>query len=126
MRRFLRLAILSCTGVLLASGALRGAQPLRMQVSPAVSRAPAVLTVKVMVDAASDNRALDVIAESPTFYRSARIQLDGEQGAAVNEIQFRDLPTGFYQVTGVLIGVDGPRAKVSRIAKVEPSVGAGE
>jgi hypothetical protein len=125
MTRSLRLAILSCIGVLLASGAHGGAQPLRMQVSPAVSRAPAVLTVKVMVEAASDNRALDIIAESPTFYRSARIQLDGEQGGAVNEIQFRDLPTGFYQVTGVLIGVDGPRAKVSRIAKVEPSVGAG-
>jgi hypothetical protein len=125
MKRSQQIALLSCACLLSMSGVLNGAQPLRMQVSPAVSRAPAVLTVRVSIEAAPRDRAIEIVAESSQFYRSALIQVDGAQGAAVNEVQFRDLPSGFYEVTAVLVGVDGPRAKVARIAKVEPAVGSG-
>ena len=124
MKKSRQIALLSCSCLLFLSGALDGAQPLRMQVSPAVSRAPAVLTVRVAVEAAPENRALEIVAESGDFYRSTQLQIDGAQGAAVNEVQFRDVPPGFYQITGILVGADGPRAKVSRIAKVEPGVGS--
>jgi len=95
-----------------------------MDLSPAVSQAPALLTVRVSIEAAADNRALEVVAESPDFYRSSQIQIEGERGARVNVFQFRDLPTGLYQVTGVLVGVHGPRATVVRLAKVVPSPGS--
>ena len=95
-----------------------------MQVSPAVSRAPAVVTVRVTVEPAAENRTLEITAESPAFFRSSQVQLEGERGAPVNVFQFRNLPTGLYQVTGVLVGTHGPRATVTRLAKVEPSPGS--
>ena len=65
------------------------------------------------------------MAESPEFYRSSEIQLDGENTPSLSVFEFRNLPTGLYQVTGVLIGASGERAKVSRLARVEPTFGSG-
>jgi hypothetical protein len=109
--------------LLAATRSLNGGEPLRIQVSPAVTRAPAFLTVRVNVEAAADNRLLQVIAESPDFYRSSEIQMDGANTPPLNVFEFRDLPTGLYHVTGVLVGVNGRRAMVSRLAKVEPAFG---
>ena len=94
-----------------------------MRVSPAVAMAPAFLTVRVNVEAAAENRLLQVVAESPDFYRSSEIHLDGAQAAPIAVFEFRNLPSGLYQVTGVLVGVNGPRATVGGLAKVQPSPG---
>jgi len=114
----------ACAILLGTTSRLNGGESLRIQVSPTVSRAPAVLTVRATIEPAADNRSLEVIAESPSFFRSSQVQLEGEHGAPVNVFQFKNLPTGLYQVTGVLVGVNGPRATVTRIAKVEPSPGS--
>ena len=50
----------------LAPSALNGGEALQMKVSPAIQRAPAMLTVRVTVESSEDNRLLQVIAESPT------------------------------------------------------------
>ena len=94
-----------------------------MRVSPAVAMAPGFLTVRVSVEAAAENRTLQVVAESPDFYRSSQIQLDGAHAAPITVFEFRNLPSGLYQVTGVLVGVNGPRATVGGLAKVQPSPG---
>jgi hypothetical protein len=112
--------------------ALVGAQPLRvgageqlrMQVNPLVTRAPAVLTVRVMVPRAEANRLLQVVAESPTFYTSSEVQLEGARTTPLKVFEFRNLPVGLYEITGVLVDAHGARATVSRLAKVEPSVGS--
>jgi hypothetical protein len=95
-----------------------------MQVSPSITRAPALVTVRVSVDASPENRSLQIIASSATFYRSSEIQLDGTHAAPLNVFEFRNLPTGLYQVTGVLVGEHGPRATISKLAKVEPAFGS--
>lgn len=118
-----RIAVFSCAIALCAVGAWGGEKPLRMQVSPAISRAPAMLTVRVTVEAAAENRRLQVVAESPTFFRSSEVQLEGANSSPLNVFEFRNLPTGLYEVTGLLIGTQGLRASVSGLAKVEPSVG---
>jgi hypothetical protein len=41
----------------------------------------------------AENRSLQVVAESPDFYRSSQIQLDGAQATPLR-LEFRDLPTG--------------------------------
>jgi hypothetical protein len=64
-----------------------------------------------------------VIAESPDFYRSSEIQIDGANTPPLAVFEFRNLPTGMYQVTGVLVGAHGRRALISRRAKVEPTFG---
>jgi hypothetical protein len=122
MQKRVAVAAFLTTGVLLA-GALDAGESMRMQVSPSVARAPADLVVRVSVEAAADNRFLQVIAESPDFYRSSQIPMDGEHTPPLSVFEFRNLPSGLYSVTGVLIGVNGRRAVVSKIARVEPPFG---
>jgi hypothetical protein len=76
-----------------------------------------------MVEADHDNRALEVVAESPDFYRSSYIQLEGAQAQRTSVVQFRNLPSGRYRVTGTLVGSVGPRAAVSRVFEVARSTG---
>lgn len=123
MERSRQTAALLGICLLLAISAVDGREPLRMRVSPAVAMAPGFLTVRVSVEAAAENRSLQVVAESPDFYRSSEIQLDGAQAAPLAVFEFRNLPSGLYQVTGVLVGVSGPRATAVGLAKVQPSPG---
>jgi hypothetical protein len=123
MKRHRQFAALLGICLLLAASALDGREPLRMRVSPAVAMAPGFLTVRVSVEAAAENRSLQVVAESPDFYRSSQIELDGAQAAPLAVFEFRNLPSGLYQVTGVLVGVSGPRATAIGLAKVQPSPG---
>jgi hypothetical protein len=102
---------------------LNGGEALQMKVSPAIQRAPAMLTVRVMVESSDDNRLLQVVAESATFYRSSEVQIDGANSSPLKVFQFRGLPTGRYEVTGVLLGTQGRRAMISRVAEVVPSPG---
>jgi hypothetical protein len=57
------------------------------------------------------------------FLPQQRIQIDGANTPPLNAFEFRNLPSGLYQVTGVLVGANGRRAEVSRLAKVEPPFG---
>jgi hypothetical protein len=97
--------------------------PLRMQVTPSVTRAPALVTVRVSVDSSPENRSLRIAASSSDFYRSSEVQLDGSNAAPLSVFEFRNLPPGLYEVTGVLVGAHGPRGSVFALAKVEPSPG---
>src|SRR5206468_361485 len=77
-------------GVCLVStaGTLSGSEPVRMELSPSIARAPALVTVKVVVEPAADDRWLQVVAESADFYRSSQIQLDGLHTYPVQLFQF--------------------------------------
>jgi hypothetical protein len=110
-------------GLLAAARGLNGGEALRMQVTPSVSRAPALLTVRVNVQAAAENRLLQVTAESPDFYRSSQIQIDGANNPPLNVFEFRNLPQGMYHVTTVLVGMNGRRAEAFQVARVEPPFG---
>lgn len=118
-----RVAAFSCA-MLLAVTTLDSATGVKMNVSPTISRAPAVLKVRITLNPLPDDRTLYVVAESPTFYRASEVQLEGEQSQAVNMFEFRDLPPGMYHITGVVRGAHGPRATVWGIAKVEPGFGS--
>ena len=88
---------------------VNGDSRLRIGVSPARSFAPATLRVRVWLDRNAENRTLAVVAASDDFYRSSEIQLDGEQAPEAVEFQFRDLPSGDYEVSGVLLDRTGRR-----------------
>ena len=100
-----------------------GREPLRMRVTPAMSLAPGFLTVRINVESAAENRSLQVVAESPDFYRSSGIHWMASTPRPLAVFEFRDLPTGLYEVTGILVGAHGQRATVSQLAKVQPSPG---
>jgi hypothetical protein len=93
------------------------------RVKTAVVRAPVDLVVRVSLPAAAGNRSLRVVAESPDYFRSSEISLDGDRTPPLNVFEFRDVPPGVYEVTGVLTGVEGRRATASTIARVVPPFG---
>jgi hypothetical protein len=124
MRNRPRLAVLGCAAFLLAASTLNGSEPLRMRVSPELMLAPGLVTVRASVEADSQNRFLEVVAESEDFYRSSQVQLNGKDAPVLNVVEFRNLPTGMYHITGVLVGEHGPRATVLKVAKVAASVGS--
>ena len=103
--------------VILISGAVGASDKLSMRVSPAVAFAPANLSVQATIEADSDNRSIEIIAESPEFYRSSEMQLDGDAAPRTTLFQFRSLPTGEYSVRGILKGPGG-----HEIATVERKV----
>jgi hypothetical protein len=86
---------------------LGAGERITIKVSPAVSFAPANLIVRTMIAADADNRAVEIIAESPDFYRSSEIQLEGDKAPRTTMFEFRSLPSGTYEVRANLIGVGG-------------------
>src|SRR5262245_62039003 len=108
MRRSILVGLLTLIAMVVAP-AIDGGEAMQMRVSPAVSVAPALLTVRINLESAEDNRALQVVAESADFYRSSEITLNGSNTNRLNVFEFRNLPSGVYYVTGVLTGVHGKR-----------------
>jgi hypothetical protein len=112
--------VLATIALALAPRGLDASDALRVQVAPAVQRAPALLTVRVSVRADADNRLLQVAAESPDFYRSSQIPINGDQAPPLSVFEFRNLPQGQYTIRTVLVGINGRRAELVQLAKVEP------
>jgi hypothetical protein len=75
---------------------------LRAQVSPSFAVAPALLKIQATVEPADDNRALEVVADSGSYYRSTQIELSGAGAARAYTIEFRAVPEGVYEVQVVL------------------------
>lgn len=107
-------------GLLARPGTLNGGQPLSLQVSPAMAAAPAFISVRAVIEASDDNRALEVVAQSSDFFRGSRIELDGRAAPPLSVFQYSNLPPGLYEVSAFLIGTSGQRAAVSKIVKVMP------
>jgi hypothetical protein len=82
--------------------------------------------IRVDVTPDPENRALEVIAESSDYFRSSRIQLDGEDARKTITLEFRGLPPGDYAVWGRLIDSAGhQRATVRRQVTVLASASGG-
>jgi len=103
---------------------LNGSVRLTMRVFPAMTVAPATVRVEAIVEHDATNRSLRIAAESDTFYRSSEIELDGANGPLVSVFDFRSLPTGTYQVTGILLGTSGQRAAATKVVRVQSSPGS--
>lgn len=87
---------------------------LSMKVSPRQALAPVNLRVTVRIEPNADNRVLTIVADSPGFYRSSQIQLEGERAARITTFEFRSLPPGTYEVRANLLGADGRSRAMSR------------
>jgi hypothetical protein len=110
----------ACIGLLAGAGTVNGGQPLTLQVSPAMTAAPAVISVRAVIEASDENRALEVVAQSSDFFRGSRVELDGRDSPPLSVFQYSNLPPGLYEVSAFLIGTNGQRAAVSKIVKVMP------
>jgi len=111
-------SVVLLAGVVAVSALPVGAgEALRMRVSPVYSYEPATLLIELFVEPNAANRVLFVAAESPEFYRSSEIALEGERAARTNVVRYKSLPAGAYDVRATLIGVDG-RVRASETQRV--------
>jgi hypothetical protein len=97
---------------------LGASERLTIRVSPSVAFAPANLVVRTMVEADRENRAIEIVTESESFYRSSEIQLDGDRAPRTTIFEFKSLPGGVYDVTATLIGVGGKLTSVHKRVNV--------
>jgi hypothetical protein len=125
MKKLAMLAAAVFTCVLAGAGTLDGGQPMSLQVSPAMAPEPAFVSVRVLLEANDDNRSLEIVAQSPEFFRSSRIDLNGRNAPRLAVFEYPSLPQGLYEVSAVLVGTGGRRATVSRLVRVVPSAGSG-
>jgi hypothetical protein len=89
-------------------------QPVTMEISPAVSFAPASLIIRTRLEPHVNNRAMEAIAESADFYRSSAIELAGDRVPRTLTFEFRGLPPSEYEVTAAAIGTDNRRRALVR------------
>jgi hypothetical protein len=95
---------------------------LRIEVTPRVSAAPAMVRVRAIVTPDDSNRALQIVADSGSFYRSSMVPLDGANAAMVTETTIKNLPGGDYDVTVTLVEADGKRLVDHRSVMVTSSM----
>jgi hypothetical protein len=107
--RSLLLGLALSTATLGAAG-----DPVSVRVNPSVAVAPTTLAIRVNVVPQAGNRALEIVVDSDDFYRSSRVQLDGDLGPVVNTMQIGSVPAGDYEVTATVIGADGKRGTMAR------------
>jgi hypothetical protein len=93
--------------LMMSAGPLGAGERLAIRVSPSISFAPANLVVRMMIESHTDNRAIEIVAESELFYRSSERQLNGDMAPRTTIFEFRSLPSGVYNVRAVLRGTSG-------------------
>lgn len=97
---------------------------LSMKVSPRQALAPVNLRVSVRIEPNTANRVLMIVADSPQFYRSSQIQLEGDRAPRTFSIEYPNVPGGSYEITSVLVNSLGrERAVVHQTAHVVPPGG---
>jgi hypothetical protein len=97
---------------------VQGGEILTMRVTPRQAVAPAFIRVIANVESHEDNRALEVMAESPDFFRSSRLVLNGTRAARRQIVDFTNLPEGDYMITATVQGAWSTRAVASQPVKV--------
>lgn len=104
------LAALAATA---AAAPLGARDRLTIRVSPAIAFAPANLVIRAMVATDTENRAIEITADSNEFYRSSEVQLDGDRAPRTTIFEFRSVPGGTYEVRAVLKGRRGQQLAVT-------------
>lgn len=111
--------------ILLMGAVLLGATPgnatdsrLKIDVSPRISAAPAVVRIRAIVPPSAENRGLKIVADSGDYFRSSFVPLDGADAASVTVTSFKNLPGGEYEITVTLVGADGDQAMDRRLIMV--------
>jgi hypothetical protein len=80
---------------------------LTLRASPEISYAPARLFVRTTIAADDDNRAMEVVIDSPEFYRSSTVQLEGAEAPRISVFEFEGVPSGAYVVSARLLDQQG-------------------
>jgi hypothetical protein len=116
--RFLVSGAIAATVVTFGQTRGHAVEKLQLQVTPAVSMAPASVVVRAIIERNASNRELEIVADSESFYRRTVVDLDGEQAPKVNELRLIDIPGGEYEITATLLDEHGVRTNAKRTIMV--------
>jgi len=122
--RVTRLAVGALTAAaILSAGRTSGsaAERLQLLLSPSISMAPAYVMVRAIVEHDADNRAIEIVADSESFYRRSVVELDGDRAPKVNDLMLKGIPGGTYEVSATLYDSQGARTVVRRTLLVTAS-----
>jgi hypothetical protein len=90
---------------------VRNGAPLSLQISPKAALAGTYVLARIRVHPDIDNRLLRISVESPTYFRSSDVRLDGANAAITHVVPLRALPAGSYAVVAIVYGTKGERAR---------------
>jgi hypothetical protein len=71
---------------------------IALRVTPAISFAPATLTIQVRVHPEPSDRQVQVIVEGDSFSRLSRWTINGADSPRLFSYPLKDLPAGIYEV----------------------------
>src|SRR5262249_33540940 len=98
-------------------------QQLALKIVPNVAVAPADLRIRAEIAPDAANRLLEVVADSPQYYRSSQFQLNGKGAPRVTIVQLHDVPGGDYQITATVRKANGHLTVVQRhVVVVSPAL----
>jgi hypothetical protein len=100
------LCVLSVAIAVMLVGVSSAHDEIELRVRPRICDYGSPLWIDVRIEPSGEDRYLFVDAESPEFYRSSAIQLEGADGPSVHRVILRRLPPGTYQVRAELQQAD--------------------
>jgi len=121
MRSHITRIALVTAGLFVSATALNAGNSLSLRVSPRISTAPGYVLVTATVERHPDNRTLEIAANSPDFFRSSVIPLDGDHAPRITQMTLKNLPGGEYSVVVVLHRSTGEQTEQHRTVMVMSS-----
>ena len=98
-------------GLMVTMAPLAAGEPIKMHLPQHETAAPANVVIQVSVEPNAENHSLEVIVDSGAYYRCSEVALDGVDARRVHAFEFRNVPSGTYEIRAVLRGAGGkPRA----------------
>jgi hypothetical protein len=86
-------------------------KPLSLQLSPRAGFAGTYVQARIRVHPDAQNRLLRLSVESPNYFRSSDVTLNGSDAAVTHVVPLRALPAGSYAVLAIVYGAEGERAR---------------
>jgi hypothetical protein len=111
MRWRIALGAAVAAGVLTAGTAEAQGQGVEVRVSSRFAVAQETVRSLVRVAPHPDNRLLRVAIDSPDFFRSSDVPLEGALAARNHFFAWKALPPGSYELVVIVMGADGPRTR---------------
>jgi hypothetical protein len=112
-------ALIITTLALAVTSPIGAGERLTMRVNPTVAMAPATLVITAMARPDSANCGLRIQVDSPQYYRSSLMEMDGDRGNASETVRYERVPGGIYEIRATLFGPGGEkRAETAQTVRI--------